>query len=113
MPFDWRRGGPYIGRHGASRLAKLILIGAIPPVMLKSEKNPGGLPISVFDWLRSGVIADRCQFMKDMSIPFYGYNRPDAKVSRGVRNFFWLQAMQACIVGTYDGIMALSETDLT
>jgi non-heme chloroperoxidase len=88
-------------------------MGAIPPVMLKSEKNPGGLPISVFDDLRAGVVADRSQFMKDLSIPFYGYNKPDAKISQGVRDSFWLQAMQASVVGTYDCIKAFSETDLT
>jgi non-heme chloroperoxidase len=73
----------YIGRHGTERVAKLVLIGAIPPVMLKSEKNPGGLPTSVFDEIRSGVVADRSQFMKDLSMPFYGYNRPGAKISQG------------------------------
>jgi non-heme chloroperoxidase len=103
----------YIGRHGTGRVAKLVLIGAIPPVMLKSEKNPGGLPISVFDELRAGVVADRSQFMKDLSMPFYGYNKPGAKISQGVRDFFWLQAMQASVVGTYDCIKAFSETDLT
>lgn len=103
----------YVGRHGNKRLAKLVLIGAIPPVMLKSDKNPGGLPISVFDDLRAGVVADRSQLMKDLSLPFYGYNKPDAKVSQGVRDFFWLQSMQASVVGTYDCIKAFSETDLT
>ena len=103
----------YIGRHGTKRVARLVLIGAIPPVMLKSEKNPGGLPISVFDGLRAGVVADRSQFMKDLSMPFYGYNRPGATVSAGVRESFWLQAMQASIIGTYDCIKAFSETDLT
>jgi len=103
----------YIGRHGDKRLSRLVLMGAIPPVMLKSEKNPGGLPISVFDELRAGVVADRSQFMKDLSIPFYGYNKPDAKISQGVRDSFWLQAMQASVVGTYDCIKAFSETDLT
>lgn len=103
----------FIGRHGTKRVAKLVLIGAIPPVMLKSEKNPGGLPISVFDELRAGVVADRSQFMKDLSMPFYGYNKPGATISQGVRDFFWLQAMQASVVGTYDCIKAFSETDLT
>jgi non-heme chloroperoxidase len=103
----------YIGRHGNARVAKLVLIGAIPPVMLKSDKNPGGLPLSVFDELRTGVVNDRSQFMKDLSMPFYGYNRPGAKTSQGVRDFFWLQAMQASVVGTYDCIKAFSETDLT
>jgi non-heme chloroperoxidase len=103
----------YVGRHGTKKVAKLALIGAIPPMMLKSQKNPGGLPISVFDELRAGVIADRSQFMKDLSMPFYGYNRPGAKISQGVRDFFWNQAMQASIVGTYECIKAFSETDLT
>lgn len=103
----------YIGRHGNSRVARLVLIGAIPPVMLKSDKNPGGLPISAFDELRAGVVADRSQFMKDLSMPFYGYNKPDAKISQGVRDFFWLQAMQASVVGTYECIEAFSQTDLT
>jgi non-heme chloroperoxidase len=103
----------YVGRHGNKRLSKLVLIGAIPPVMLKSEKNPGGLPITVFDEIRAGVVADRSQFMKELSLPFYGYNKPDAKVSQGVRDSFWLQAMQASVVGTYECIKAFSETDLT
>lgn len=103
----------YIGRHGTKRVAKLVLIGAIPPVMLKSEKNPGGLPISAFDELRAGVVADRSQFNMDLSLPFFGYNKPGAKISQGVRDFFWLQAMQASVVGTYECIKAFSETDLT
>jgi non-heme chloroperoxidase len=103
----------YIGRHGTKRVAKAVLISAIPPLMLKTEKNPGGLPISVFDGLRAGVAADRSQFFKDLSLPFYGYNKPGAKISQGVRDFFWLQAMQASVIGTYDCIKAFSETDLT
>jgi len=103
----------YVGRHGNARVAKLVLIGAIPPVMLKSDQNPGGLPLSAFDGLRAGVVNDRSQFMNDLSMPFYGYNRPGAKVSQGVRDFFWLQAMQASVIGTYDCIKAFSETDLT
>ena len=103
----------YIGRHGTKRVARLVLIGAIPPVMLKSEKNPGGLPLAAFEELRSGVVADRSQFMMDLSLPFYGYNRPGAKVSQGIREFFWLQAMQASVIGTYECIKAFSETDLT
>lgn len=102
----------YIGRHGTRRVTRLVLISAIPPVMLKSEKNPGGLPIAVFDELRAGVVADRSQFMKDLSLPFYGYNKPGAKISEGVRDSFWLQAMQASVVGTYDCIKVFSETDL-
>ena len=103
----------YIGRHGTKRVARLVLIGAIPPVMLKSEKNPGGLPLAAFEELRSGVVADRSQFMMDLSLPFYGYNRPGAKVSQGIREVFWLQAMQASVIGTYECIKAFSETDLT
>src|ERR1700684_2769256 len=80
----------YIGRHGTQRVAKAVLIGAVPPIMLKTEANPGGLPISVFDEIRAGVTSDRSQFFKDLSLPFYGYNRPSAKVSEGVRNSFWM-----------------------
>jgi non-heme chloroperoxidase len=103
----------YVGRHGTKRISKLVLIGAIPPLMLKTEKNPGGLPLSVFDELRAGVVADRSQFMKDLSMPFYGYNKPGAKISQGVRDSFWRIAMQASIIGTYECIKAFSETDLT
>jgi non-heme chloroperoxidase len=103
----------YVGRHGNKRLSKLVLIGAIPPLMLKTSENPGGLPISVFDELRAGVVADRSQFMKDLSMPFYGYNKPGAKISQGVRDSFWLQSMEASIIGTYECIKAFSETDLT
>ena len=85
----------YIGRHGTERVAKAVLIGAIPPVMLKTAANPGGLPIEVFDGLRASVQADRSQFWKDLSLPFYSYNRPGAKVSEGVRESFWLQSMMA------------------
>src|SRR5438477_1656077 len=81
----------YIGRHGTKRVAKAVLMGAVPPLMLKAPANPGGLPIDVFDGLRANVVADRSQFWKDLSLPFYGYNRPGAKVSEGVRNSFWLQ----------------------
>jgi non-heme chloroperoxidase len=103
----------YIGRHGSKRVSKAVLIGAVPPLMLKTEKNPGGLPLSVFDGIRAGVIADRSQFFKDLTIPFYGYNKPDAKISQGVRDSFWLQGMQVSIVGAYDCIKAFSETDFT
>ena len=85
----------YIGRHGTKRVAKAVLIGAVPPLMLKTAANPGGLPIEVFDELRAGVLADRSQFFKDLSVPFYGFNRPGAKVSRGLRDSFWLQGMMA------------------
>ena len=85
----------YIGRHGTKRVAKAVLIGAVPPLMLKTAANPGGLPIEVFDGIRKGVLADRSQFFKDLSVPFYGYNRPGAKVSEGVKESFWLQGMLA------------------
>src|SRR5256714_14245614 len=103
----------YIGRYGTKRVAKAVLIGAVPPLMLKTEKNPGGLPLSAFDQIRAGVIADRSQFFKDLTIPFYGYNKPDAKISQGVRDAFWLQGMQVSIIGAYDCIKAFSETDFT
>jgi non-heme chloroperoxidase len=103
----------YIGRHGTRHVAKAVLIGAIPPVMVKSEKNPGGTPIEAFDQIRAGVVADRSQFWRDLTIPFYGYNRPDAKVSEGVREAFWLQGMMAGFPASYFCIKAFSETDLT
>jgi non-heme chloroperoxidase len=103
----------YIGRHGNDRVAKAVLIGAIPPLMLKTDANPGGLPIEVFDQLRAGVQADRSQFFKDLSAPFYGANRPGAKVSDGLREFFWLQSMMCGMPGSYFCIKAFSETDLT
>jgi non-heme chloroperoxidase len=103
----------YIGRHGTQRVAKAVLIGAIPPLMLKTAANPGGLPIAVFDQLRAAVQADRSQFWKDLSLPFFGYNRPDAKVSEGVRESFWLQSMMAGFPASYFCIKAFSETDLT
>jgi non-heme chloroperoxidase len=103
----------YIGRHGTSRVARAVLIGAIPPVMVKSEKNPGGLPIEAFDQIRAGVQADRSQFFKDLTMPFYGYNRPGAKISEGVRESFWLQGMMAGFPASYFCIKAFSETDLT
>jgi len=103
----------YIARHSTERVAKAVLIGSVPPVMLKSANNPGGLPISVFDQLRASVIADRSQFWKDLSLPFYGYNRPGAKVSEGVRESFWLQGMMAGLPASYFCIKAFSETDQT
>jgi non-heme chloroperoxidase len=103
----------YIGRHGTKRVAKAVLIGAIPPLMLKTSANPGGLPLEVFDQIRAGVAADRSQFWKDLSMPFYGYNRPGAKVSEGVRNSFWLQGMMAGFPASYFCIKAFSETDTT
>jgi non-heme chloroperoxidase len=103
----------YIGRHGTKRVAKAVLIGAIPPLMLKTAANPGGLPMAVFDQLRAGVQADRSQFWMDLSLPFYGYNRPGAKVSQGVRDSFWLQGMMAGFPASYFCIKAFSETDTT
>jgi non-heme chloroperoxidase len=103
----------YIGRHGTSRVAKAVLISAVPPVMLKSDKNPGGTPMEAFDGIRNGVLADRSQFLKDLSMPFYGYNRPGAKVSEGVRDSFWLQGMLAGMPACYFCVKAFSETDLT
>ena len=103
----------YIGRHGTTRVAKAVLIGAIPPLMLKTPANPGGLPIEVFDQLRASVVADRSQFWKELSLPFYGYNRPGAKISEGIRESFWLQSMMAGFPASYFCIKAFSETDLT
>jgi non-heme chloroperoxidase len=103
----------YIGRHGTGRVAKAVLIGAIPPLMLKTPANPGGLPIEAFDKIRAAVLADRSQFWKDLSMPFYGYNRAGAKVSEGVREGFWLQGMTAGFPASYFCIKAFSETDLT
>ena len=103
----------YIGRHGNKRVAKAVLIGAVPPLMLKTAANPGGLPMEVFDQIRAGVLADRSNYWKDLSMPFYGYNRPGAKVSDGVRESFWLQGMMCGFPGSYFCIKAFSETDLT
>lgn len=102
----------YIGRHGTSRVAKAVLIGAIPPLMLKTDANPAGLPIEVFDELRKGVQTDRSQFFKDLSAPFYGANH-GAKVSQGLRDSFWLQGMLCGYPAAYECIKAFSETDLT
>ena len=103
----------YIGRHGTKRVAKTVLIGAVPPLMLRMAANPGGLPIDVFDGIRKGVLSDRSQFFKDLTMPFYGYNRPGAKVSEGVRESFWLQGMMASMPASYFCIKAFSETDQT
>ena len=103
----------YIGRHGTKRVAKAVLISSVPPLMLKTPANPGGLPIEAFDQIRAGVRADRSQFFKDLSAPFYGANRPGAKVSQGLRDSFWLQGMQAGFKGVFDCIKAFSETDFT
>jgi non-heme chloroperoxidase len=103
----------YIGRYGTKRVAKAVLIGAVPPVMLKSETNPEGTPIEAFDQIRTSVLADRSQFFRDLSMPFYGYNRPGAKVSEGVRESFWLQGMMAGMPAAYLCVKAFSETDMT
>jgi non-heme chloroperoxidase len=103
----------YIGRHGTKRVAKAVLISAVPPLMLKTPANPAGLPIDVFDGLRKSVIEDRSQFFKELTMPFYGYNRPGAKISEGVRNSFWMQGMMAGFPASYFCIKAFSETDLT
>lgn len=103
----------YIGRHGTKRVAKAVLISAIPPLMLKTEANPGGLPIKAFDDIRAGVLTDRAQFFHDLSMPFYGANRPDARVSQGLRDSFWRQGMLAGFKGVYDCIKVFSETDHT
>lgn len=103
----------YIGRYGTSRVAKVVLVGAIPPLMLKTETNPGGLSIEVFDTLRTNLIRDRSQFYEDLSAAFYGANRPDSRVSRGTRDAFWLWSMQVGLKGAFDCIKAFSETDLT
>ena len=103
----------YIGRHGTKRVAKAVLIGAVPPVMLKSASNPGGTPLEAFDGIRAAVQADRSAFWKDLSMAFYGYNRPGAKISEGVRESFWLQGMMAGMPASYFCVKAFSETDLT
>jgi len=103
----------YLGRYGSRRVAAAVLIAAVPPLMLKTKNNPGGLPITAFDEIRTAVLADRSQFFEDLSMPFYGYNKPDAKISQGVRDSFWLQGMQCSIKGAYDCIKAFSETDFT
>jgi non-heme chloroperoxidase len=103
----------YIGRYGTERVAKAVLISAVPPLMLKTPANPDGLPIAAFDEIRAGVAADRSQFFKDLSMPFYGYNKPGAKISEGIRELFWLQGMLAGYPASYDCIKAFSETDFT
>ena len=103
----------YIGRHGTQRVDKAVLIGAVPPLMLKTSANPGGLPIDAFDQLRAAVLGDRAQFFKDLSAQFYGANRPGAKISQGLRDSFWLQGMLAGFNAVFDCIKAFSETDFT
>jgi len=103
----------YLGRHGTKRVAKAVLIGAVPPIMLKTAANPGGLPIGVFDEIRAGIASNRPQFYKDLTLPFYGYNRAGSKVSEGIREHWWLQAMLGGIKAHYDCVKAFSETDFT
>jgi non-heme chloroperoxidase len=103
----------YIGRHGTSRVAKAVLVSAVSPLMLKTEANPEGTPIEAFDEIRAGVAADRSQFFKDLTVPFYGVNRLGAEVSQGARDAFWLQGMQGGLKNEYEFIKAFSETDLT
>ena len=101
----------YIGRHGTKRVARAVLIAAVPPGLVKSPSNPEGLPIELFDGLRTGLAADRAQFYKDFAIPFYGANRPGAKVSQGLLDQFWLWSMQGGVLNSYDSVKAFSETD--
>ncbi len=103
----------YVGRHGTSRVAKAVLVSAIPPLMLKTETNPDGLPIEVFDELRVGLIADPSQFYRDLAAPFFGANRPGSEVSQGAQDAFWFQSEQAGLKNAYECIKAFSETDLT
>ena len=103
----------YIGRHGTGRVAKAVLIGAVPPVMVQSAANPGGLPLKVFDDIRAGVLSDRSQFFKDLSMPFYGYNRDGAATSQGVKEAFWLQGMMCGFPAAFFCVKAFSETDMT
>jgi len=103
----------YIGRYGTKRVAMAVLIGAVPPLMLQTENNPGGLPISVFDEIRAGVAGDRSQYYKNFTLPFYGFNRPGAKVSEGIREHWWLQSMMGGVKPHYDCVKAFSETDFT
>lgn len=103
----------YVARHGRGRVAKAVLIGSVTPVMLKSEKNPGGLPVDAFDKIRDGTANNRSQFFMDLTLPFYGFNRPGAKVSQGIRDNWWRQGMTGGIKPQYDCIKAFSETDFT
>ncbi len=103
----------YLGRHGTKRVAKAVLMSAVPPLMLKTEKNPAGAPIAVFDGLRAALASNRPQFYKDITLPFYGFNRPGTTVSEGIREHWWLQGMMGGIKAHYDCIKAFSETDFT
>ncbi len=103
----------YIGRHGTKRVSSAVLVSAVPPLMLKTAANPGGLPMEAFDQIRTGVLTDRAQFFKDLSMPFYGFNRPGANISQGLRDSFWLQGMLAGHKAVFDCVKAFSETDFT
>lgn len=103
----------YLGRHTTTRIAKVVLLGAVPPLMLQTEANPAGLPITVFDDIRAGLLADRSQFFQDLTIPFFGANREDHKVTQGMRDAFWLQGMQGGLNNQLHCIKAFSETDFT
>jgi non-heme chloroperoxidase len=103
----------YIGRHGSKRVGMAVLISSVTPLMVKTEKNPTGQPVSVFDGLRTAYLENRSQFYKDITIPFYGYNRPGAKISEGIREHWWLQGMTGGVKAGYDCIKAFSETDFT
>jgi len=103
----------YVGRHGTARVARIVLVGAVPPLMLKTDANPGGLPLEVFDGIRAGVTADRSQFFKDLTTPFFGADRPGAKVSTGMRESFWLQGMMGGLLNELACIEAFSATDFT
>lgn len=103
----------YMGRHGTKRVAKAVLLGAVPPLMLKTAANPGGLPLDVFDGIRRGIFDNRAQFYKDITLAFYGYNRSGAKISEGIRESFWRQGMMGGIKSQYDSVKEFSETDFT
>ncbi|WP_374594749.1 alpha/beta fold hydrolase [Sphingosinicella sp.] len=103
----------YVGRHGTARVAKVVLLGAVPPLMLKTEANPGGLPLEVFDDIRKNTFANRSQFFKDIVVPFYNYNREGAVLSEGIRDSFWRQGMMGGLKGQLDSIKAFSESDFT
>jgi len=103
----------YMGRHGTKRVAKAVLLGAVPPIMLKSAKNPDGVPMEVFDGIRKGVFDNRSQFYKDLTASFYGFNRPGAKVSEGIQDFFWMQGMMGSVKAQLDCVKEFSETDFT
>jgi non-heme chloroperoxidase len=101
----------YVARHGSTRVSKLVLVGAIPPLMLQTRGNPGGTPIEAFDDIRAGVLADRSQFFADLAVPFYGANRPGSAVSQGTRDHFWLMGMQVGLKAAYDCVRQFSESD--